>query len=376
MIITYIVPALTPYAIPRYQALAKLPDTEVHVIVEENINAEHPSWYFREIDGVHMHLVNNTLRKNFVLTNKNDKYYAKYTRIFSFGLKQMIKEINSDIVLVCNSTQIMMLIGKQDNKLGVVVEDTLRCQESRSRFKRIIKKAMLKRADFYIPFTTDAMEFLKFNDIYEPIIHSSWSIDIPFFADLDDDSKKQFRIVNGIDAKINFVLVANLIPRKGVIQFLDGWFAMNQTFHQDSKLFILGDGELYNQIDERLRMKKNNNVKLLGNKSYKEVSHYLQCCDIFVLPTLEDLCSLSVLEAMASGRPVLTTIYNGARDFVKDGVNGYIFDVFDKESTTSVLEKVQKSDLRKMSAMSKQMILDYSTDKVMSKLRSDLEKIV
>ena len=59
----------------------------------------------------------------------------------------------------------MMLYGKRHYKLGVVVEDTIRASESRSLLKKIIKKYMLKRADFYLPFTKDANNFLKYNKI-------------------------------------------------------------------------------------------------------------------------------------------------------------------------------------------------------------------
>ena len=113
---------------------------------------------------------------------------------------------------------------------------------------------------------------------------------------------------------------------------------------------------------------------LLGNVSYKEVSYYLQCGDIFVLPTLEDLCSLAVLEAMAGGCPVLTTIYNGAREFVEDGVNGFIFDPLNKESIIRVLNMVLISDIDAMSMASEEKIKSYSTQKVMSELRHNLNK--
>ena len=78
---------------------------------------------------------------------------------------------------------------------------------------------------------------------------------------------------------------------------------------------------------------------------------------------------------MASGRPILTTIYNGAREFVKEGVNGFIFDPLDKESIKETLKKVDMIDLNQMSVASYKMIKMYSTEKVMGSLRKDLEQI-
>lgn len=121
MKIVYVVPLLAPYAIPRYQELSKIEDTEVHVIVEQNTNQERTGWAFQSVDGVHMHLLNSKIVKNIKQKNRRDNYAISNTRLYSFGLRKLIFQIAPDIVLVCNSTQIMMLYGKRHYKLGVVV---------------------------------------------------------------------------------------------------------------------------------------------------------------------------------------------------------------------------------------------------------------
>lgn len=175
--------------------------------------------------------------------------------------------------------------------------------------------------------------------------------------------------------KCNYVLVAGLIPRKGILQFLEAWKEMKIEFQRDSDLFILGDGILKNDIYRYTIENGLKNVKLVGNKSYEEVSHYLQCGDVFVLPTLEDLCSLSVLEAMAAKKPVLTTVYNGARQFVKESRNGYIFDTLNKPEVIKVLETMYQTDLESMSTASEEIVQNYSTKKVMENLAQELLKL-
>lgn len=370
--IVFVVPILAPYTIPRYKELASIDNTEVHVVIEKDTDKGRPGWSFLEIEGVHMHLLNNSLSYKFKRKNKNSKYVLANGRSFSLNLQKEISRINPDIVLVCNSTQILMLNQTRDYKLGVIVEDTLRAAESRTRFNRFVKKVMLKRADFYVPFTQDATDFLKKNDIWGPFLKSSWSMDVDFFSDLAFEEKQKKKMEYGMNANINFILVANLIPRKGIQQFLDGWAEMPEWFYKDTKLFILGDGVLKASITQQIDREGLNNVFLLGNVSYDEVSHYMQCGDVFVLPTLEDLCSLAVLEAMASACPVLTTIYNGAREFVEDGVNGFIFDPLEKKSIIDVLNKIQASNIDEMSKASKEKVKFYSTKKVMAELRYNL----
>lgn len=366
--IVYVLPLMAPYAIPRYKELAAMDGVEVHVIIEKDTHEERKGWKYQEIEGVHTYLLQSTMTNDFVQKNKGDGYAISNTRMFSRDLKKTIERIHPDVVLVCNSTQIMMLLGRREYKLGVVVEDTLRAAESRSQINKIVKRLMLKQADFYLPFSDDAIDFLHSNGIKAPFIRSYWSMDLPFFQDMTDEKKKLEK--RRISEKKIYTIVANLIPRKGVKQFISAWEKMPESFQNEAELFVIGDGELKNDIKKMCE--HISNVHILGNKPYAEVSHFLQCSDVFILPTLEDLCSLAVLEAMAAGCPVLTTIYNGARQFVKEGVNGFIFDPTSEASIKEVLNKISTSDIKKMSAASLGLVQEYSTEKVMRKLGTDL----
>jgi UDP-glucose:(heptosyl)LPS alpha-1,3-glucosyltransferase len=53
---------------------------------------------------------------------------------------------------------------------------------------------------------------------------------------------------------------------------------------------------------------------------------FYQAADLFVLPTWHDPCSLVVLEALAMGVPVISTVFNGACDIMTNGVQGIVLD--------------------------------------------------
>ena len=53
-------------------------------------------------------------------------------------------------------------------------------------------------------------------------------------------------------------------------------------------------------------------------------AEYYSIADVFVLPTFYDPCALSVLEALASGLPVITTKDNGSSELITDGVEGFV----------------------------------------------------
>lgn len=370
--IVFVVPLLAPYAEARYKELAKISGLEVHVIVEKANSADRKGWCFHDIPGVKMHLLSDGFAQKYSLKSKAG-YSVAQEHLFSFSLRKEIKKINPDVVLACNSTQLLMLMKPRRYKLGVIVEDTLRAAEGRKKFNSFIKWFLLKTADFYCPFTEDAIDFLHANGIESPFIKTSWSMEADYFRDLSDDEIASKRLEYGISPqKESFILVANLIPRKGIYQFLCAWEKMDDAFKNSSELFIIGDGELKEKLNAYIQEKQLYSVHLLGHKNYSEVSHYLQCGSVFVLPTLEDLCSLSVLEAMAAKKPVLTTIYNGARQFVEEGVNGFIFDPMSESSIMATLNKIKEADIEEMSRQSSRIIDMYTTGKVMLKFGRDL----
>jgi UDP-glucose:(heptosyl)LPS alpha-1,3-glucosyltransferase len=54
------------------------------------------------------------------------------------------------------------------------------------------------------------------------------------------------------------------------------------------------------------------------------VADFYAASDFFVLPTRHDSCSLVVLEALAMGLPVISTVFNGACEIMRDGEHGFV----------------------------------------------------
>lgn len=363
-------PVLSPYNKRRFQELAKYPNLELHIVIEKDVSADRTGWKFENIDGCKMHLL-NSIDHNFKNKHDSSGYEINNTHRIAIGLRKVIDEIAPDFVIVHNSIQILQLYRNRNYKLGVIVEDTLRAAEGRKWFNKLVKKYLLKKVDFYVPFSKDAEDFLNYNKIFKPFINSSWSVDLDFFQDVIDVEKEKEQL--GISKKKRvYLIVSALIQRKGLTQFIEAWKSMGNEFIVNNQLIILGDGPLEEQIKKTV---ENCDIELLGNKSYKVVSHYLQCSDVFVLPTLEDLCSLSVFEAISAGCPVMTTIYNGARFLVDDGKNGYVFDSENKNSIIDALKKMDKSDIESMSKYSLNKSKRFNNHDVMFKFYEDVMKL-
>lgn len=155
-----------------------------------------------------------------------------------------------------------------------------------------------------------------------------------FFSPLDCWEK--LHIVHcGVDPKLfqpvthegpgnRLLYVGRLAAAKGLPVLLKSLGALQERY-PEILLTVVGDGE------DRMRLEQlaselglDRNVKFLGYKSQTEVRQYLQETDIFVLPSFAEGVPVSLMEAMASGVPVISTRIAGISELVEDGASGYL----------------------------------------------------
>lgn len=164
-------------------------------------------------------------------------------------------------------------------------------------------------------------------------------------------------IYNGIDvdefipeyrgphSPLRILGVGRLIPRKGFDILLEAArdLAVGIT--------LVGDGPELGNLEE---LAKGLNVTFTGAISHDEIVSKYQSHDVFVLPSANEGMSNTVLEAMATGLPVITTNTGGTAELI-DG-NGFVIER-DVHSLRETLEKVlQKPDILKaMSIRSREL---------------------
>ena len=67
------------------------------------------------------------------------------------------------------------------------------------------------------------------------------------------------------------------------------------------------------------------------------LSPFYEMCSVYVLPSYREGTPRTVLEAMAMGRPIITTDTQGCRETVREGVNGFLVPA---RNSDSVAEKM------------------------------------
>jgi len=109
------------------------------------------------------------------------------------------------------------------------------------------------------------------------------------------------------------------------------------------RLLIVGDGPLYPVLIQMIeQFALQDIVWLAGDR--KDVPELLRAMDIFVLPSLGEGISNTVLEAMASGLPVVATAVGGNIELVEEGFNGRLVPVGDHQALSNAIATLLMND--------------------------------
>jgi len=100
-------------------------------------------------------------------------------------------------------------------------------------------------------------------------------------------------------------------------------FAIKALYHlPDAMLLVAGKDRSARYQATARRLGLEQRVRFLGQRS--DAERLLAACDALLLPTIYDPCANACLEALAAGRPVVTTMANGASELVVPGVSGVV----------------------------------------------------
>lgn len=173
--------------------------------------------------------------------------------------------------------------------------------------------------------------------------------DVKVFTDNKIIKKEKTVILNGSGVNLEkfiqkplpdgtaFLCISRLIKDKGVYEYLQAAKRVKEQYPNarfllvgpyDSNPSALKQEELKPYIDDGI-------VEYFGEAS--DVRPYLEMCNVFVLPSYREGTPKTVLEAMATGRAIITTDATGCRETVTSGENGYLVPIKDVDSLADAM---------------------------------------
>ena len=168
-------------------------------------------------------------------------------------------------------------------------------------------------------------------------------VQIPTCVDLT-----QFRPISTREARESLHIPANskVFVSNGRISRFKGWSLLLDAFahfrirNPESFLIFVGDGEDRPLLETEIASRNlQSRVRISGFVAPVEVSRYLNAADVVVIGSLAEGWSVAMLEALACGKPIVSTPVSGSEEMVVPGVNGFIVQTRDPAEYAGAMER-------------------------------------
>ncbi|MFZ3168263.1 MAG: glycosyltransferase family 4 protein [Candidatus Methanoperedens sp.] len=197
---------------------------------------------------------------------------------------------------------------------------------------KLLQENAAKKADFVIATSDNIIKYLGEKVSSDKITKIENGVDTEIF-----------KLNNGIQSDNSCIFVGSLTKRKGVQYLLKAIQNIN------IKCNIVGEGQEKNTLLKlSYDLGLSDKVKFLGNVPYDDLVRCYQKSSIFVLPSFNETTCISMLEAMACGKPVIVTKVGDIPNIIKDGYNGFLVEIGNANQVEEKLRLlIDNPDLRK-----------------------------
>ena len=258
------------------------------------------------------------------------------------SLYQVIEEVAPDVTHagpVQTAAWLAAHIGCQPLVTMSWGSDLLKDAESSPKMVRLTEET-LHNTDVLVG-DCDAVrqKAISFGFPDERIVTFPWGVDLTRFAPADGESELRERA----GWQDNFVLLhlRSWEPVYGV-DVLARAFVQAAGQRPNLRMFLLGNGSLAPEI-RRILMPVMDKVQFSGQVSQEKLPAYYHAADLYLSASHSDGSSVSLMEALASGLPVLVSDIPGNLEWIEEGAQGWLFPDGDADALAARL--VQAVDL-------------------------------
>ncbi|MDQ0340298.1 glycosyltransferase involved in cell wall biosynthesis [Caldalkalibacillus uzonensis] len=177
----------------------------------------------------------------------------------------------------------------------------------------------------------------------------------------------------GQGKRILALYVGRLAPEKDVPTAIHSFLSLPKPVIKQTQLIIVGDGPLYSDLCQV----NSPHITLAGFKQGRELAQLYASSDLFLFPSPTETFGNVVLEAMASGLPVIGANGGGVKHLVQEGQNGYLCPPRDVRAFRHALLKlVTEHGLRlQLGRNSRLLALQHSWTEVFQRLVESSQEV-
>lgn len=238
--------------------------------------------------------------------------------------------------------------------------------------------AYYNRCDLILSPSNSLAQSLKHHGLKKPVETLSNFIDTNFFVPAADAAaKKKLKNKLGVSDK-SLIYVGRLSYEKSIDQIMRALVIISRK-NPSTKLIIAGDGparQMLEKLAHTLKIEKN--VCFLGFICGQNLLETLQTSDIFITSSKSENMPLSILEAMSVGLPIIGANALGIPEIIKNNYNGFLVPPDKPEIMAQKISELINNDslIKKFSAASRALALEYSQDKIVKSLENIYNKLI
>ena len=314
--------------------------------------------------------IENIIFKKFSISRSSISIFSILNSLI--GLKKIINQVTPDIVhsvtlksiLISN---LLLILNKKILKINAVTGMGYLFTSNRFSLvllglKFIFKILIFKgRPNFIFQNTHDLNEFKKLGlkDNYSLIKGSGVNK-----GEFDYTPQKS-------NKKVNITFTGRILKDKGVVDLIRAIELLPDKVKSEIKVNLFGKIDLQNPAHIKEDQQKNLLIPnlIFWHGHSENIKDHLIDSDIYCLPSYREGLPKSTVEAMAIGRPIITTNAPGCEDTVQEGFNGFKVDIGDIEGLSKKLQLlVENKELRiKMGKNSRDLFLkNFTLEKVVT----------
>lgn len=142
------------------------------------------------------------------------------------------------------------------------------------------------------------------------------------------------------DGEQSLLFVGQLVPKKGLPVLLAAFELLLEEL-PGLKLRVVGEGSLEGPCRARLGPRSRARVEFLGARHGDDLVELYRSCDVFCAPSVgHESFGITLLEAMAAGKPIVAARIPGYSDVVRDGLEAVLYTSDDARALRDALRRV------------------------------------